>query len=118
MKEVSLQNIADGVAAELWNREMRLVAANINDQNTAALKKRTIVLKFTFAPTESREEVDVAVEAKSSLASVRPFKKTVYTGKQGGVLSLFNADQRQGELFQTQAGNVQSIKAADEVMHA
>jgi hypothetical protein len=42
MKELTLDTVADGVANELFQREMANIASNICDQNTKAKGKRTL----------------------------------------------------------------------------
>jgi hypothetical protein len=88
MKEVNLHNIAGGVANELFERELKSVAKNVTDQNTPAKRARTITLTFT-------------VQAKANLAPVKPFVKSVYTGKHAttGAMTMYGEDQRQTNLF-------------------
>jgi hypothetical protein len=101
MKEVNLHNIAGGVANELFERELKSVAKNVTDQNTPAKRARTITLTFTFMPDEERNELRCTVQAKANLAPVKPFVKSVYTGKHAttGAMTMYGEDQRQTNLF-------------------
>lgn len=99
MKEVTIENIADGVAPELFGHELAKVAANICDQNTKAKAKRQIVLTFTFEPDEEREETRVTVECKSKLATIKPYSKTAFIGKRNGKPTVYAQDERQTDMF-------------------
>ncbi len=99
MKETNLQNICEGVANELFAREIKGVARNIDDVNTSALEKRKITLEFTFSPDEERRETRVTVTAKSSLAPIKSFSKTVWLGKNNGLPTMFGQDTRQIDMF-------------------
>lgn len=99
IKEVSLDTIADGVALELFNHEMKSVVKNIMDQNTMATGKRKITLTFDFAPDDMREEVKVMVAVKSDLQPIKGYNKTVFTGKKNGEHTLYAADTKQINMF-------------------
>lgn len=99
LKKASLSTIADGVATELFEREMGRVCRNIGDKNTSWKEKRKITLEFSFQPDESRDEVICHVTAKSKLAPVKSYKKTVFLGKMNGELSLFDRDTKQIDMF-------------------
>lgn len=108
MKKATLENIADGVAKELFAHELDKVMANIADVNTAATSKRQITLVFEFTPDEAREEVRVSVNSKSKLAQVKGYVKTLFSGKQDGKFSLFGQDTKQIDMFTAQS-NVSPI---------
>ncbi len=95
MKPAGLANIADGVAQELFAHEIKRIAANIADPNTAAAAKRKITLEFEFAPDEDRQEVKVHVSAKSSMAPTKGYSKTIYTGLRNKEPTLLSDDPKQ-----------------------
>ena len=51
---VSLNNLGEGAAAELFDLELHRVLDNIQDVNTKATTKRVITLKVTLQPDEHR----------------------------------------------------------------
>jgi len=99
MKETSLENIADGVAVELFAHEMKKLAKNIADPNTKPTSKRTITLTFEFAPDDAREEVHCHVSAKTKLVPTKGHSKTVHMGKRNGEPTLFGQDTKQMNMF-------------------
>lgn len=99
MKATTLDNIADGIATELFKHELEKVAGNIADVNTGATAKRKIVLTFEFSPDETREEAKVVVSSKATLAPVKAYSKTVYCGKHNGKPALYGADTKQIDMF-------------------
>lgn len=111
LKEVSLETLAGGAAVEIFQRELNVVARNIADENTDPKKSRKITLTVTLTPDEARAEVAMSVSAKSTLASVKPAKKTIHLGKMNGKPTLFASNQVQTEFNFTTPG-VQSIGVA------
>lgn len=104
MKELNLETVADGAAKELFAREMAAVSENIYDQNTGAKAKRKITMTFEFEPDESRDEVRVVVQAKSTLAPVKAVTKTAHVGKRNGKVTLFAQDTKQVDMFDEETG--------------
>lgn len=115
MKPIGLDNIADGVASELFMHELDKVAANIVDQNAGATAKRSITLTFSFAPDEDREEVKVTVSAKTSLAPIKSYTKTSYVGKKNSKPALFSGDTKQIDMFDN---GVSKIEKKEKAGHA
>ena len=109
MKVAELDTIADGVAHELFAHELAKVAANIVDQNTSALAKRVITMKFTFSPDDMRDEAKVTVDVYSKLASTKPYSKTVWLGTNNGKATIFGQDTKQMDLMDA---GVEPIKGA------
>jgi hypothetical protein len=110
MKKATLENVADGVAKELFAHELEKVMANVMDQNTSHKAKRTITMTFEFSPDETRDEVLVAVNSKAKLAPVKGYAKTMFTGKQDGKIALFGQDTKQIDMF-TDTNKVAPINA-------
>lgn len=98
LKKVTLDNVAGGVAAELFEREIQEIALNINDHNTSAIAKRKITMTFEFTPDAERREVAVLIGAKSALAPVRPMKHTIFCGRIDGLPQMLGTDPSQMEL--------------------
>lgn len=99
MKESTLDNIADGAAMELFNHELKKIAANIKDPNTGATVTRKVTLTFEFKPNDTRDEVGCHVSAKTALAPIRGYSKTVYAGTRNGAPTLYSADTKQTDMF-------------------
>lgn len=101
MKEITLENIAGGVAAELFNRELKAIGRNIADVNTKSKTKRSITLTFDFTPDEDREEVSLSVMSVSKLAPVKECSKTIYFGKERtGEGKFYEQEIQQTDLFE------------------
>jgi hypothetical protein len=113
IKQVSLESIADGVASELFSYEIQKIARNIADKNTAPIAARSLTLKFDFKPDESREEVKVTVSAKTSLAPVKGYTKTIFTGQKDRQPALFSHDTKQIDMFTDNSG-ITPMKASQQ----
>ena len=59
--EISLLDANGGVLRELIEREFELVMKNIMDVNTDTKAKRSITVKFTFAPSSDRSYMATSV---------------------------------------------------------
>ena len=99
LKTATLENIADGVAKELFAHELEQVAKNINDPNCNWEGKRKITLEFTFAPDRDRREIKILVQSKSLLEPIRGHGRTVFLGKHNGKETIFAQDTLQTTFF-------------------
>ena len=70
--EISLLDANGGVLRELIEREFEMVMKNIMDVNTDTKSKRSITVKFTFAPSSDRSYMATSVGVTSKLAAVSP----------------------------------------------
>lgn len=96
---VTLNNIADGAALELFQSELDAVLRNIQDPNTDAKQKRVIVLEVTFLPDEEREVGEVRVKVSAKLAGLRGAKTRVFFGRHRGQLVATEYNPKQAGLF-------------------
>lgn len=112
MKVQELETIADGVAPELFAAELARVASNIIDQNTSPTAKRSITLKFTFAPDENRDEAKVMVDVTAKLAPLKPYGKTVFIGKNNGKAGIYDQDTKQIDMLDHEVTTIQGVKNA------
>ncbi len=78
MEHVTLNNIARGIAPQLFDRELDKVLDNIADTRTSAIKQRKVTLEFIFKPDQERHTVEVEVKAKSTLAEGSGVKGLVF----------------------------------------
>ena len=81
---VTLTNLADGAALELFQEALTSVLRNISDPNTDAEAVREITLKVKIKANEERQVGDVTVSAAAKLASLRGVKTLVYIGRHAG----------------------------------
>ena len=97
-KVVTLESLADGAAAELWQSALARVLENIDDPNTDFKAKRAIRLEFEFVANEDRNVGAVGVKCSTKLAGVKGVTTVVYIGRQEGELVAVE-QPRQEELF-------------------
>lgn len=98
ISKISLGSIGNGVAGELFDREMSAILANIVDVNTPAKKVRKLVLEFQIRPDESRQVMGVDVLCTTKMPGVKPQPTTLFMGKENGKPVAFHQDPRQGVL--------------------
>jgi hypothetical protein len=84
-QEVTLDTLAGGAAAELFQREWERVLENITDVNTDHTKTRTVTLTVKVTPaSEARDAVTTTVEASSKLIHAQPAVRSMFIGKKNG----------------------------------
>lgn len=98
LRKLSLETFANGAAAEMFDKELQDVLANIDDVNTKGDARREITLKFVIEPDASRETASLSLEAKSKLAPIRDATGTAYFGKKNGKLTAYSHNIDQMEL--------------------
>lgn len=97
-KNVTLSNLADGVAEELFQAAMRRVLENLDDPNTDAKPVRRITLTLTFKTDEERRSAALDVACATKLAPMKPHGTHVFIGRHAGSLMAVEA-LRQEEMF-------------------
>lgn len=103
---LSLANIGDGAAVEMFNLELGRILKNIMDPNTEPKAYREIVLKVKFRPDEERDLASVDVTVSSKLAGSRAFMTKVIVGKDSrGRVEAREFETGQQSLFENK-GNV------------
>lgn len=98
---VTLETLAGGGAAELWDAELRRVLENIHDENTDPEEKREITLKVVIVPTSDREGLKTKVQVTSKLAGFRPISTHLHMGRKDGQLVAVGFDPKQLDAFRT-----------------
>lgn len=78
---LTLENLGDGAAVELFEAELEKVSKNIMDPNTEAKAARSITLKVSFKPDENRDLATVGVSVQANLAGSKSFLTKVVFGK-------------------------------------
>lgn len=77
----SIMQMARGAFQERVDYEMTRVIDNILDPNTKATAKRKITLTIELVPDDERENIAVAVTAKSTLASTNPVTTALFIAR-------------------------------------
>jgi hypothetical protein len=114
-RKVSLENIGQGAAAALLQRELGKVLSNIKDPNTSHKTKREITLKFTLAPYPDRNGAEVTVASSTKLAATSAVETHIFIGKDDqGKLQAFSHDVRQQEMAFEQQQKEEADRAAAE----
>lgn len=96
---LSLASLGRGAAIERFDDELQRVLNNIIDPNTSD-SVRSVTLKVTFKPNESREQCAVQISCASKLGTSKPVPATIYVGrgKDGAVAIEHDPKQLQIEL--------------------
>jgi hypothetical protein len=81
---VTLTNLADGAAVELFQEALSSVLRNIAEPNTDAKTVREISLKVRIKPNEERQVGDVLLSTAVKLASLKGVHALVYIGRHAG----------------------------------
>lgn len=96
----SIVDLAAGDAIDKLNAALEDLAANVMDPNTDALKPRTILLKVTVKPGQSREHATVKIDCATKLAPVKTTESMVFfSQRRDGSIELSARDVRQGDMF-------------------
>lgn len=101
--KVTLATICEGAAAEVFQKTMEEVLANINEPNTDPEKARRITLTFSFKPTQDRSVAEVAFICEAKVQPVRAFKSSILMAREGGVLNAYASTAKQEPLFGSEA---------------
>ena len=97
---VTLSNIANGAAVELFDHELKRVMANIKDPNADAKKKREVTLKVTLSPYADRSGAEMALSVVSKTVPVNGVRGTLFVGRDAGEYKAYSHDTRQEEMFE------------------
>lgn len=102
-KTITLNDLGDGAAEELFQAALSQVLANIDDPNTEAKARRSISLTFSFGVEEDRRAGKIGISCSTKLAGVRPASATVFLGRHKGKLAAV-AGPSQSEMFPSPIG--------------
>lgn len=78
--EVSLDNLGNGAAVEMFNEAFRELVENIEDPNTEPDAKRMLVMKVTVKPNDQRDFAAVSIIVEKKLAQLAPFGAMIHIG--------------------------------------
>jgi GH35 family endo-1,4-beta-xylanase len=96
---MNIGNIARGSVPQVFEAALHEVLKNISDINTPATQKRSIILKFSFEPSETREVGEITFHAETKLASIKAAKGNFFIAKRGSDVRGYARDPKQDELF-------------------
>jgi len=97
-EKITLDNIGNGAAKELFDHELEKVLRNIQDPNTRATEMRRITIMISIAPTEERDSGAIEVKCMSKLAGIKPVVTPVFMGKEHGQMVAYQTNPNQFEL--------------------
>jgi len=109
---VTLTNLADGAAVELFQEALSSVLRNISDPNTDAEAVREITLKVKIKANEERQVGAVSVSAAAKLASLKGVNTLVYIGKHAG--EYVAVEQPRQMEFETEPVSIHGVKGGKE----
>jgi hypothetical protein len=96
---VTLDNLNQGAAKELFDAAWQRLLDNIGDANTSPSKPRSVTLKITVKPDEQREGATTEVAVTTSLAPHKPHTSSILLdGTMGGRVSASVSKLKQPEL--------------------
>jgi hypothetical protein len=78
MKKLDLRCLNHGVINDLFDEEWRRVLENIEDENTAANRERSVTIKIAVKPDKTRRTREIKVQASSTLAKIKPVESFVF----------------------------------------
>lgn len=99
LETITLANLAEGAADELFVSEIRKIIANIVDPNTDATQRRTLTLTISITPDDNRELCAVSVKASSKLAGLNAAKTNIFIGRHKGEFVATEYNPKQAGLF-------------------
>lgn len=79
----SILQMARGAFQERVDTEMTKVIDNILDANTKPTQKRKLTMTIEFTPDYERQNIDVSVTVKSTLAPMVPSKTSLWVAGDG-----------------------------------
>jgi hypothetical protein len=98
---VTLANLCQGGAEEIFQRDLDKVLENICDVNTPSEAERTISLKIKLKPANDRRSAIATFTSETKTCGVSALRGTVYIAKQAdGSIEAFPDNPNQSLLFQ------------------
>lgn len=94
-KKVELSTIGNGVATELFQRELQKVLENLADDDCIFDGKREISLNFSFKQNLDRSECSVLIQAKSKLTPVNAHASNITIVQSGPNHGAYTHDLKQ-----------------------
>lgn len=111
---IALENLSEGLAVEKFNIELQRVLNNMADINVPAKARRSVTLKVTFVPDETRIVADVLIDCDSKLAANRGAKTQIAMGMHQGKHIAVEGNLNQGKLFDKEPAKPRVVKINNE----
>jgi len=83
IKLATLETLGQGVAAELFEAELKKVLANILDPNTKPTETRSITITVSIKPNDARDMANVKIQPRVKLSPINPFDTAIFLKQQG-----------------------------------
>lgn len=99
MDKLSLINLNNGAAVEVFDRDLATVMENIKDINTDAETERSITLTVKFKPNPDRTGAVAVVETKVRVAGIKANRGSIFILQDKGKPVAYPKDPRQDSLF-------------------
>lgn len=99
LQKLTLDNVANGAANEIFEKEVDDLLKNIADPNTKTTQARKITLEFTFKPAPGMEYMVVEVASKSKFAPIQPVESSCHLIQRDGRLEAMSPQMLQPSLF-------------------
>lgn len=108
---VTLSTLSDGAAEELFQAALSQLLENVQDPNTDAKAKRSILLRIDVRADENRRAAQLDIACATKLAGVRPVGTRIFLGRhQGSVAAVEQLHQE--EIFPKPAGGPRPVEVA------
>lgn len=79
--DIKLSDIAGGKLQEKANKALQEIIENMLDPNTPWKKNRKLNLELIFSQNEDRDDLNISISVKKTLANVKPIETKAYVGK-------------------------------------
>ena len=111
---VSLNNLGNGAAVEMFDNELEKVLNNLQDINKDGKAERSITLTVKFKPTDTQGIVSTQIECKSKLSGQRIFPTHLMIGHNGRQSEAREMFQQQPLQFKDPDGKVVPIERKED----
>jgi hypothetical protein len=101
---VTLSNVGDGAALELFQAAFGRVLENVADPNTDWKAKRKVTLEITVTPNEDRNASEIGIKCNTKLAGLKGVETYVHLGRHAGQLVAVENNPKQQRLFDEAPG--------------
>lgn len=108
LSKLTIDTVARGAAAELFDHAMAEVVENILDENRSPGETRKITLTFDIKPNKDLSAANINVQVKTSLAPVVKTESVMFIRKERGKAKAYAHNFDENEMFDEE-GNVKSI---------
>lgn len=98
-KIIALDELKDGRIGEEIQNAVRQIIQDIKDENKEAGKRRALVIRIDFDPTEDRKGSNIAVSVKTTLAGARNIGTMLWFEQKGKEVIAHDEDPAQQKLL-------------------